>query len=430
MSGQRPFELGGWHVEPARGALVRDGREMRLEPRLMDLLLLFAASAGRVISKDEIVAAVWGGRVIGDDTLAAAISRLRTALGERNGQRFIETLPKRGYRLIIDRESGSAIPPPDDPQSVDSLLRKGRAALEVPLPQSLAQAQVYFEAAVAAEPSSGQAHCGLAETMLARHYVGQGAQLALAAKAAARAATTLDPELAAAWSLLGRATLLADRDLATSDAALGRALTLDPNFAPAHRARAFGLAAAGRFVEAERAARRAVEIEPLSLASRTGLIQILLAARRYGSVLSEAKKAIALSAQSSDAWNATGWAQLFLGDQSAAVDALLESIRLLRTDAATIARLGALYDAAGFDGLCAAGADLFEQQRIIYVARPMDIAILRANAGQADAAFRALEEALRQDDPVLLFLPHLPHLDRIRNDPRFALLSQRARLVH
>ena len=109
---------------------------------------------------------------------------------------------------------------------------------------------------------------------------------------------------------------------------------------------------------------------------------------------------------------------------------MLESIRLLRTDAATIARLGALYDAAGFDGLCAAGADLFEQQRIIYVARPMDIAILRANAGQADAAFRALEEALRQDDPVLLFLPHLPHLDRIRNDPRFALLSQRARLVH
>jgi len=429
MSGQRPFELGGWRVEPARGALVRDGKETRLEPRLMDLLLLFAASAGRVISKDEIVAAVWGGRAIGDDTLAAAVSRLRAALGGSKDRRFIETLPKRGYRLVVASEGVNSVSPPDEAHNVDALLRKGRAALNVPLPQSLAQAHVYFEAAVAAEPNSAAAHCGLAEAMLAQHYVGQGAGFAAAAKAAALAATALDPDLAAAWALLGRATLLADRDLAASDATLGRALTLDPQSAPAHRARAFALAAAGRFVEAERAARQAVEIEPLSLASRTELIQILLAARRFMYVLSEAKKAIALSALSSDAWNATGWAHLFLGDQPAAVDALLESIRLLRTDAATIARLRAVYDAAGFDALCAAGADLFEQQRIIYVARPMDIAILRANAGQADAAFRALEEAIRQDDPVLLLLPHLPHLDRIRNDPRFALVTARARMV-
>ena len=74
---QQPFDFGPWRVDPARGALTRsDGSQARLEPKLMDLLVLFAASGGRVLSKDEIVEAAWEGRAIGDDTLAAAISRL------------------------------------------------------------------------------------------------------------------------------------------------------------------------------------------------------------------------------------------------------------------------------------------------------------------------------------------------------------------
>lgn len=430
MSGQRPFDLGRWRVDPARGALLRDGKETRIEPRLMDLLVLFAASPGRVITKDEIIGAVWGGRAIGDDTLAAAISRLRMALGETKAKRFIETLPKRGYRLVVETTGASAKPSQSADNNIDVLLRKGREALNVPIPQSLAQAHIYFEAAAAAEPKSAAAHAGLAEAMLAQHYLGHGAGFAVSAKASALAATALDPGLAIGWTLLGRAILLADRDLSAADAALLRALALDPDLAPAQRARAFGFAAAGRFLEAERAARRAVEIEPLSLAARTDLIQILLAARRYSHTLAEAKKAIALSAQSSDAWSASGWAHLYLGDTPAAVDALLESIRLLRTDAATVARLRSVYDTKGFDALCSAGADMFEQQRVIYVPRPMDIAMLRANAGQADAAFAALEVALRQDDPVILLLAYLPHLDRIRNDPRFALIASRVRPVH
>src|SRR6202008_625047 len=88
--------------------LIRDAAETRLWPKLMDLLLLFACSPGRVIAKDEIVATVWEGRAIGDDTLAAAVSRLRTALGETKDNRFIETLPKRGYRLVIVPEGSAA----------------------------------------------------------------------------------------------------------------------------------------------------------------------------------------------------------------------------------------------------------------------------------------------------------------------------------
>ena len=428
MSGQRPFVLGGWRVDPALGTLSRDGEETRLEPRLMDLLLLFAASSGRVIAKDEIASAVWGGRAIGDDTLAAAISRLRSALGENKEKRFIETLPKRGYRLVIAPDAGErATPVPED--ELDALLGKGRAALSVPLPQGIAQARIYFEAAVAAEPKSARAHAALAEAMLVQHQVGQGASFAASAKASALAATALDPDFALGWALLGMATLLADRDFAGAEQALHRALALDPDLVAAHRARAFALTAIGRFVEAERGARRAVELEPLSVTARIDLIQFLLTARRFTQVLNEAKKALRLGSNLSEAWSGQGWAHAFLGNHRDAVDALLESIRLLGTDAPTLARLRAQFEESGFDAFCAAGADLLEQQRVMFVPRPMDIAMLRANAGQSDAAFAALDEAIRRDDPVALLLPWLPHVDRLRNDPRFPSMVARVRLV-
>ena len=429
MSSQRPFVLGGWHVDPALGTLSRDGQQSRLEPRLMELLLLFAASPGRVLAKDEIAAVVWGGRAIGDDTLAAAVSRLRSALGESKERRFIETLPKRGYRLVISPDASPRGPLPQEDE-LDVLLKKGRAALSTPLPQSIAQARIYFEAAVAAEPKSARAHAALAEALLVQHQVGQGASFATSAKASALAATALDPDFALGWSLLGLATLFADRDFAGADAALHKALALDPDLVAAHRARAFALTASGRFVEAEREARRAVELEPLSVTARIDLIQFLLTARRFSHVLNEAKKASRLGANLSEVWSGQGWAHAFLGNHRDAVDALLESIRLLGTDEPTLARLRADFDAGGFEAFCAAGADLLDRQRVMFVPRPMDMAMLRANAGQSDAAFTALEEAIRRDDPVALLLPWLPHVDRLRNDPRFPSMLARARLVH
>jgi DNA-binding winged helix-turn-helix (wHTH) protein len=429
MSGQRPFDLGGWRVDPLQGTLSKDGKSARIEPRLMDLLLLFAASPGRVIAKREIIAAVWGGRAIGDDTLAGAISRLRGALGQTEQKRFIETLPKRGYRLAVSPDISQPRAAPDAGEDIGDLLKKGRAALKVPLPQSLAQARIYFEAAVAGHPASAEAHAALAEAMLIQHQVGQGAAFASAAKASALAATALDPGLAIAWALLGSATLVADRDFAAADASFQRALALEPDSAAAHRGRTFALASIGRFVEAEREARRAIELDPLSVTARIDLIQCLLAARRFSHALSEAKRLLQLGAELADAWAAAGWAHVFLGNHRDGVDALLESLRLLGTDTSTIARLRGAYDADGFAAFCAAGADLFGEQRIMFVPRAMDMAILRANAGQADAAFSALEDAVRRDDPVTLLLPWLPQLDRLRNDPRFATLLARVRMV-
>ncbi len=434
MASSAPFELGGWRVDPVAGALTLiDGDDTaRIEPRLMELLLLFAGAGARVVSKDEIIAAVWGGRAIGDDTLAAAISKLRKTLARDGGRKYIETLPKRGYRLALEIEAPAASAPAraTSDATVETLIAQGQAALKVPLATNLAQAQLYFEAAAKADPASALAQAGLAETFLMQGFAGvaPAAILLPAAKGAARAAIAMDSNLAAGWACLGAATLLADRDLDAADEALARAISLDLGYAFARRQRAFIHALAGRDADAEREARAAVDLEPYSLIARSVLLRVLGLARRHRVVIAEARKIIDLAPQAAEAWSAKGWAHYFLGEEREAVDALLESLRAWNVDAPTLALLKRAHEDGGFEALCAAAADLFEGQRVLFIPRPLDVAMLRAMAGQTDLAFAALEAAIAKDDPFLLALRRLPQLERLHNDHRWSALVERARV--
>ena len=435
--GERPFEFGDWRVDPARGVIapMGGGPETGLEPRLMDLLLLFAGSGGRVLSKDAIVEAVWEGRAIGDDTLAAAVSRLRRALGEGDRRRYIETLPKRGYRALVAGGHGAASETagsgarPEPPANASALEAQGRAALASPFPQSLAQARLYFEGAIQAAPGWAPGHAGLAEALLAQHMAGQGRGLAAAAKATAHAAVGLDPDLAPAWSTLGLAILISDRAFAPADEALRRAVALDPALAAPHRHRAFAFAATGRFVESEREARRAVEIEPLSVAGHGALLQLLTVARRYRQAIAAANRVIALAPAASEGWFAKGWAHVLAGESAAGTEALLKGLELWGVGPVQLDVLRRRYAAAGFPGLCAAGADLFEAQTMMFTPRLTDLAFLRAAAGQPDRAFAALEAAAAREDPLLILLLWLPYLDPLHGDPRWPRLLERVRLV-
>ncbi|MEJ2523907.1 MAG: transcriptional regulator [Gammaproteobacteria bacterium] len=96
-----PFLLGAWRVEPETGRIRQGDTEASLEPRLMALLTLLASAPGRVFSREVIESALWPDVVVGEDTVARAVSRLRRALGDSvQSPRYIETLPRRGYRLI------------------------------------------------------------------------------------------------------------------------------------------------------------------------------------------------------------------------------------------------------------------------------------------------------------------------------------------
>ena len=80
--------------------LRRDGQRVEIEPQVFDLLVFLAKRPGRVISKDEIVAGVWGGRIVSDSAIATRINAARRALGDSGkAQKFIKTVHGRGFRF-------------------------------------------------------------------------------------------------------------------------------------------------------------------------------------------------------------------------------------------------------------------------------------------------------------------------------------------
>lgn len=100
MLGKRAL-IGDWSVEPALDALQRGGQTVRLEPKAMELLVFLASRPGEVVGREELLSAVWPGVVVGDEALSQAVTKLRRALGDDvRAPTYIETISKRGYRLI------------------------------------------------------------------------------------------------------------------------------------------------------------------------------------------------------------------------------------------------------------------------------------------------------------------------------------------
>jgi adenylate cyclase len=98
---QLPFQVADWEVDPASGWIRRGGITRKLEPRVMDLLVVLAQQPGVVVAREELEARVWSGMVVGYDALSSAMIKLRKALGDDpHHPLYIETLPKKGYRLI------------------------------------------------------------------------------------------------------------------------------------------------------------------------------------------------------------------------------------------------------------------------------------------------------------------------------------------
>ncbi|RFP70227.1 hypothetical protein DZK26_00410 [Wenzhouxiangella sp. 15190] len=117
---QNGFRLREWRVEPQQNRISGPDGEIRLTPRTMDVLVLLAERAGKVVGRDEFSERVWSPTVVSDDALTGCIAELRRAVGDTiRSPRFIETIPKRGYRLVArvqpleESPAGSQEPQPE-----------------------------------------------------------------------------------------------------------------------------------------------------------------------------------------------------------------------------------------------------------------------------------------------------------------------------
>lgn len=94
------YAFGPFRFDPAERLLLRDGKSVQLAPKVFETLTALIENRGRLVGKDELMSRLWPDTFVEEATLARNISDLRKALGESTGQqKFIETVPKRGYRF-------------------------------------------------------------------------------------------------------------------------------------------------------------------------------------------------------------------------------------------------------------------------------------------------------------------------------------------
>ncbi len=130
LTDQSSFEVGGFQVWPGRGLISVNGKEVHLEPKVMAVLVCLASNAGEVASKDSLLETVWADSFVTEHVLKVAISELRKALGDdAKDPRFIQTIPKQGYRLLakVSRVEETRPPSPALPASATEKKQARRA---------------------------------------------------------------------------------------------------------------------------------------------------------------------------------------------------------------------------------------------------------------------------------------------------------------
>ena len=105
-------------LDTDRRELRRDGRTIPLQPQVFDVLEYLIRHRTRVVTKDDLIGAIWGGRIVSESSLTTRINAARTGIGDSGeAQRLIKTLPRKGVRFIgtvreAAKEIESAVAPP------------------------------------------------------------------------------------------------------------------------------------------------------------------------------------------------------------------------------------------------------------------------------------------------------------------------------
>lgn len=99
----KAFEFGPFRLELRERRLTRDGHSVPLRGRVFDTLCVLVSRHGCLVTKDELMAAIWPDSIVEESNLNHNICVLRRALGEKvTGQRYVETVPRQGYRFVAE----------------------------------------------------------------------------------------------------------------------------------------------------------------------------------------------------------------------------------------------------------------------------------------------------------------------------------------
>ncbi len=127
------LSFGNHELDVERRELKRANTPVHVEPQVFDLLIYLVENRDRVVSKDDLIASVWGGRIVSDSTLTSRINAARKAVGDSGeDQKLIRTIARKGVRFVgvVHTQSNDVAPATDLPQDVAA--EPSRPALPLP----------------------------------------------------------------------------------------------------------------------------------------------------------------------------------------------------------------------------------------------------------------------------------------------------------
>lgn len=424
------FCLGEWLVTPEDGSLSSPTVNTRLEPLLMEVLLFLCSQDGRVVSMQDLLDTVWHGRLVSNETIRGSLYQLRKILNDTpHRPRFIETLPKRGYRMLVhavplepEQRNGASI------SIAQGLTRKGQAALAGQHnATSLMQATVYFERATHLDPQNAEAFAGLARTHTLMVSIGAGRASDFLPKARASAfrATELDAKSGESHLALAVVHMVLDHDFVTAEGQFREAVELAPDDSLAHRWYARFLSSQARHDEAIAEARRAIEADPLLLVARRDLAMILVIAGRYDEALAETNQLSDIAPENPEMhFGLTLFYRLVNLDRKA-FDSFIAYLTLLGVAPRVMEEARKAFRRGGIPAIFSFWVDVLENEARPEPRNQWHLLVLYSLLGRKDRCFKMMELAYEQRNPSLLFLPVSPLFASLRLDRRYSQFLKR-----
>lgn len=126
------FRIGDYSIDIGDNTIATEQESLHVEPKAMQVLYVLARNAGETVSREQLMQEIWGGRVVVEDSLTRAVSKLRTALSDTKAKSLIQTVPKTGYRLkatVIWDSGADQANPIDDARAEQAQKHQSRVQL-------------------------------------------------------------------------------------------------------------------------------------------------------------------------------------------------------------------------------------------------------------------------------------------------------------
>jgi eukaryotic-like serine/threonine-protein kinase len=306
------------------------------------------------------------------------------------------------------------------------LYLKGRFYWNKRTADGLTQAAAYYKQAIEKDPAYALAYSGLAETyvLFPNYSVAAPKEIMPQAKAAALKALELDDSIAEAHAALGTYLSGYGWDQSAAERELRRAIEIKPTYATAYHWLGIVLAFANRPDEAIAAARRAEELDPLSLIISADTAFDLILSHRYDEALAQAQKTLKLEPNFYYAHYLLGWSYLQKGMYAQAIAEARKSLELNPEPYGKTILIAALAKSGSRAEAIRLREELKSEVGRRYIPSYY-LAVAHTALGEKDEAFAALEKDFAERSTAYSYIPVDPLFDDLRGDPRWLALMQR-----